>query len=259
MKNNDFLKKYITYSLEEQNSVPFDGKFLMPGMLVNEPNPDMSLMDAIYTRRTSRAYSAELVERAVFQWIVSVAMNAPTACNEQQWKIVHIQDKEVIQDLYERGSAAFLKNVKQCFLICYNSKNDNPHWHDYIQSGSAFAAMFQLVAHSVGIGSCWICHLPNKPELKRMFNIHRSYEPVCLISYGYYRGKTKISPRKHDASRIIMDEQFDSKNLHFASHRKRIVRMILRYVYYKLPAFLRKKARGLSLKYEKKFYYEKND
>jgi nitroreductase len=259
MDNIDLLEKRVPYSLEEQSSVPFDGKFLKPGMLVDEPNPNMSLIDAIYTRRTSRAYSSELVDRDTFQWLVSVAMNAPTACNEQQWKIVHIQDKDVIQDLYERGSAAFLKNVNQCFLICYNSKNDNPRWQDYVQSGSAFATMFQLLAHSVGIGSCWICHLPNQSELKRIFNIHRSYEPVCLISYGYYRGKARITPRKHDASRIIMNEKFDSKELQFTSHRKRVIRLLMRYVYYKTPAFLRRKMRGMSLKYEKKFYNEKSD
>ena len=259
MDSKYFLKKYSNYNLDAQASVPFDGKFLMPGMLVEEPNPDMSLIDAIYTRRTSRAYSSELVDSEIFQWLVSVAMNAPTACNEQQWKIVHLQDRDTIQELYEQGSAAFLKNVNQCFLVCYNSKNDNPHWYDYIQSGAAFATMFQLLAHSIGIGSCWICHLPNKSELKRTFNIHRNYEPVCLISYGYYRGKTKITPRKHDASRIIMNEKFDSTNLHFASHRKRVIRMVMRYIYYKVPRFLRRKIRSMSLKYEKKFYYEKND
>ena len=259
MANKDYLRQYSPYRLEEQQSVPFDGRFLMPGKLVDMPNPRMPLIDAVYTRRTSRAYAAEPVDREVFQWLVSVAMNAPTACNEQQWKIVHIQDPETIRDLYERGSAAFLKNARQCFLICYNSKNDNPHWHDYVQSGSAFAAMFQLMAHSVGIGSCWICHLPNKSELKRMFNIHKSYEPVCLVSYGYYRGKAMITPRKHDASRIIMDEKFDSSNLAFASHRKRWVRMVMRYVYYKIPAIFRRRLRNMSLPYEKKFYHETHD
>lgn len=247
------------YTFETQKSVLVENGFLRPGLLVDHPNPNMPLIDAIYTRRTSRAYSNTLVDRETFKWLVSVAMNAPTACNEQQWKIVHIENPDTINELYERGSAAFLKNVRQCFLICYNANNDNPYWYDYIQSGSAFAAFFQLLAHSVGIGSCWICHLPNKGELKRMFGIHRNYEPVCLISYGYYRGKTKVTPRKHEAARIIMEERFDSSDLHFASHRKRFLRLIGRFIYYKLPSIIRKKLRKYSIKHEKKFYYETYD
>jgi nitroreductase len=247
------------YGAETQKSVPIENGFLRPGALVENPNPEMPLLDAIYTRRTSRAYAEKKVSRKLFEWIVSVAMNAPTACNEQQWKIVHIEDPDTISELYKRGSAAFLKNTKQCFLICYNANNDNPYWYDYIQSASAFAAFFQLVAHSVGVGSCWVGHLPNRGELKRMFKIHRYYEPVCLVTYGYYRGKAKVVPRKHDASRIVMEEKFDSSDLSFASHRKRIMRLVLRYLYYKIPSMLRKKLRKYSIKYEKKFYYETYD
>src|SRR5690606_5465922 len=123
------------FSFETQSSIPFDGKFLKPGELAQCPNPMMPLLDAIWTRRTSRAYSPEPVDRTTFEWLVSVAMNAPTACNEQQWKIVHIEDPEVILDLYERGSAAFLQHTRQCFLLCYNRRNDNPFWYDHVQSG----------------------------------------------------------------------------------------------------------------------------
>ena len=246
-------------SIRNQSSVPLENGFLKPGILVEHPNPKMPLTDAIFTRRTSRAYSDKKVDRELFEWIVSVAMNSPTACNEQQWKIIHIEDPETIRELYERGSAAFLKNTKQCFLLCYNSKNDNPYWYDYIQSGSAFAAFFQLVAHSVGVGSCWVGHLPNRGELKRMFNIHKFYEPVCLMAYGYYRGKAKVVPRKHDVARIIMEERFDSDNLDFASHRRRRLRLVLRYIYYKCPPILRKRLRKYSIRHEKKFYYETFD
>jgi hypothetical protein len=67
-----------------QESVSFDGKYLKPGELVEHPNPSMPLIEAICTRRTSRAYSRELVDLKTFEWLVSMAMNAPTACNEQQ-------------------------------------------------------------------------------------------------------------------------------------------------------------------------------
>mgnify|MGYP003999200725 CR=1 FL=1 len=111
--------------IKNQKSVSFDGRNLKPGELVNAPNPSMPLIDAVLTRRTARSYRERLVDRKTFDWIVEASMNAPTACNEQQWKIILIDKPEIIQDVYERGSASFLGNAKQCFLICYNQQSDN--------------------------------------------------------------------------------------------------------------------------------------
>jgi len=247
------------FEFEQQESIHFDGRFMRPGDLVDHPNPAMPLLDAICTRRTSRVYSECPVDRATFDWLVAQAMHAPTACNEQQWKIVVIDDPEVVQDLYRRGSAAFLQNARQCFLICYNRRGDNVHWLDHVQSGAAFITTFQLLAHSIGVGSCWIGHLPNKSELRRLFGIHRAYDPVALVSYGYYRSRVKIIPRKHSATRIIMENQFSSEGLVFSSHRQALVRSVVRWVYYKVPAVIRRRIRDWSKPHEKKFYYENFD
>ena len=246
-------------NLDNLSSLDYDGKYIKPGILVDNPNPKMPLVDAILTRRTSRVYSDRVVEDDLFKKIIDLSRNAPSACNEQKWKIILIKNKKIINDLYLRGSAAFLKNSNQCFLICYNKVNDNTHWNDHIQSGAAFATTFQLLAHSFGIGSCWICHLPNKNEIKRIFNIDKVYEPICLISYGYYKGKTKFLPRKHNVEHIVMSNKFDNTNLSFISNKIINFKKLIRFLYYLLPSFFRKKIRKKSLQYEKKFYYEKFD
>ncbi len=247
------------FDVTQQTSVPYDGRFLLPSKLIDAPNPGMSLLDAVCTRRTSRAYAERPVPRETFEWLVAHAMNAPTACNEQQWKIVHIDDPKLIHDLYERGSASFLENVKQCFLVCYNSRSDNREWADHIQSGAAFISTFQLLAHSVGVGSCWVGHLPNKSEVGRVFGVHHAYEPIALVTYGYYRSRVKVLPRKHDPGRLIFDNRFDSSGLVFASVRRTLFRTVARWVYYKLPAFLRRKLKPYTHGFEKKFYYETFD
>jgi len=250
---------YPEFDFDHQVSIPYDGKFCQPGTLVDNPNPMMPLLDAIWTRRTSRSYSDQPVPDSLFSWLVEQSMNAPTACNEQQWKIVQIDDKDIIQDLYQRGSASFLQNANQCFLACYNKRSDNREWLDHIQSGAAFITTFQLLAHTMGVGSCWIGHLPNKSELQRMFDIHPVYEPVALVTYGFYRNKVKTLPRKHDVSRIIMKNRFVSDHLVFDLSRSTLFRTIGRYIYYKIPAVFRRKLRHMTVPYEKKFYYETFD
>jgi nitroreductase len=244
------------FNLEKQNSIPLRDKSLLPNSLVDKPNPQMPLLDAICTRRTSRSYDPKPVPFEVFQWVVKHASHAPTACNEQRWKIIYIDDPKIIYDLYERGSASFLKNIKQCFIVCYNNQTDNLEWKDHIQSGAAFINTWSLLAHSIGIGSCWVGHLPNKSELKRVFSIHTNYEPISLVTFGFYRAQTRMLERKKSIDQLIYQNKFDSKGLSFETERGTLKRTILRYIYYKLPAIIRRKLKPYTTKYEKKFYYE---
>ena len=247
------------FDLQRQTSLRFDGKFLRPGDLTASPNPMMPLLDAVCTRRTSRAYSNEPVDRSTFEWLVRYSMEAPTACNEQQWKIILIEDAAIIDDLYRRGSSAFLPRTRQCFLLCYNRNSDNHNWSDHIQSGAAFITVFQMLAHSIGVGSCWLGHLPNKSEMRRIFKIHRIYEPIALVTFGHYRGKVKIMPRKREASDVIMRNRFVSDHLTFQRARRTFVRTVGRWAYYKVPTPIRRRIRHLTIPHERKFYYETFD
>ena len=251
--------KIFKSAVSEQNSVPIDNGMIRPSFLIENPNPDMSLQDAILTRRTVRAYENKTVPCDVFEDLIKISMNAPTACNEQRWRIIYINNPDVLNELYLRGSAAFVKKAKQAFIILYNNHSDNVEYKDHIQSAAAFINTFSLVAHSLGIGSCWVGHLPNKNELQRYFKIHKLYEPVALVTFGYYRKKVKIKPRKKDAQNIIDKNTFQSKDLVFSKSKNVFIRRILGKVYYILPPAIRKKLRKKSLPFEKKFYNELYD
>ncbi len=256
-QENNTMNSFTDWSCSEINSlVDNDGSHFKPASLVKNPNPKMPLIDAVCTRRTARTYSKELVPDDVFSWIVEVSLNASSACNEQNWKIISINDRKIIDELYYRGSASFLKKVNQCFFICYNNESDNTEWDDDVQSGAAFISTFSLIAHTVGVGTCWIGHLPNRSEIKRMFNIHRNYKPIALVSYGYYSAGVKMKPRKRSSEDVICMNSFDSSRFKFRDKRRTILRYSLRYIYYKIPYFFRKYLKKYATKYEKKFYYE---
>jgi nitroreductase len=246
-------------SADEQSSVPIEKGMILPSMLIKKPIPDMSLQDAILTRRTVRAYESKMVPFDVFEELIQISMNAPSACNEQRWRVLYLDKPEVLEELYYRGSAAFIKKTKQAFIILYNNHSDNLEYKDHIQSAAAFLNTFSLAAHSIGIGSCWVGHLPNKKELQRFFNIHKLYEPVALVTFGYYRKKVKIKPRKKDVQNIIDKNTFDGLELVFSKSKNVFLRRIFRKLYYFLPPLIRKTLRNKSLPFEKKFYNELYD
>ena len=234
----------------------FDGEnkeYLINSKIRLKKPENISLLEAVLSRRTSRNYSSELVENKIVKDIIGYALHAPSACNEQRWFIKHITDQKIISELVLRGSASFLKNCNNCIIVCYDSRGDNHHWKDHIQSGASFITVFQLVAHVYGIGSCWVNHLPNKSEIKKFLQIPKNKDPIGLISFGYYKNKSKWVPRKIDVNRA-MDEHFEKSNPY--DLRNNLIRIILRKIYYLTPSILRKKLKKYTYKFEKKFYYE---
>ena len=213
----------------------------------------LSLLETILSRRTCRNYSLDPIDKKIVNKMIEYSLHAPSACNEQRWFLKNITDKKVISELVLRGSASFLKNCNNCLIVCYDSRGDNHHWKDHIQSGASFITVFQLVAHAYGIGSCWVNHLPNKNELKKFLKIPKSKDPIGLISFGYYKNKSRWVPRKIDVNKAL-DENFEKTNPY--DLRNNIIRIILRKIYYLTPSIIRKKLKKFKKKFEKKFYYE---
>lgn len=246
-------------SIESQNSVKYDGRFLVPSDLVDQPNIDMSLLDAVLTRRTSRSYRNDPVPFELFKQLVALASYAPSSCNEQKWKIVYIDDKAILEDLYLRGSAAFLTKVHQAFLVLYNNQTDNKKYQDHVQSAASWITTFSLLAHSVGVGTCWIAHLPRRREIRRVFGIHRRFDPIGLVSFGFYQNRVQPRPRKRQGAEMIVTNTFDFKALKFQSDKNIMARKIVGTLYYLVPSLIRKRIRHWTLPYEKKFYSEVSD
>ena len=92
-----------------------------------------------------------------------------------------------------------------------------------------------------------------------MFNIHPLFEPVALVTFGFYREKVKMRPRKRSAIQIIFKGRFEREGLQFSKAKNVPLRTIVRTIYYLVPPFLRRRLRKYSLKYEKKFYNEVYD
>lgn len=80
----------------------------------------MSLIDAIYARRSVRGFSDKLISDATLQRIFEVAQRSPSNCNVQPWRVYLAKGK-----LRERISHAMIDNIKA----------EVPHNQDYDYRG----------------------------------------------------------------------------------------------------------------------------
>ena len=71
----------------------------------------LSALDAIYVRRSIRAFTRENVEQSTIRGLLDAAVQAPTAMHEQPWVFAVVQDAAVLRRLSDRAKAMWMKEA----------------------------------------------------------------------------------------------------------------------------------------------------
>ena len=87
----------------------------------------MDVIEAIYQRRSVRAFTNERVAAALVDNLVSAAVQAPSAMNLQPWAFVVIEGRAALQ-LYSERAKRHLLDTMQCAspLSQYRDQLSNP-------------------------------------------------------------------------------------------------------------------------------------
>lgn len=214
----------------------------------------LSTFDSVvYGRRTSRRYLPEKLSPEVYETLISAAVQAPSACNRQAWKFIVVDDLKLLHWLFEQGGASFLDHVPQGILVLYCNRTDNTAYGDPVQSAAAATMLLQLKASEMGIGSCWVCHLPPKREIRKKFRIPAYYDPMAFVTLGYCQRTPFRRPRKADTRNLLSYNRFESTEPPLARIDWSMgIRLWARRFYYLFP--WRRFLYPWAKKYEKKFY-----
>jgi len=164
----------------------------------------MELDDVICKRRSIRKFSNNPVEKNKIREIIEAGVQAPSACNFQAWKFRILTDKEK-EKVVNLGGADFIKDSPTAILVVYHISNEVYYAH--IQSASACIQNMILKATDIGLGSCWVSHLPSKKILKRLLKIPSQYEIIACVVFGYPTNKSKIIKRKQDYDNLFVFEK----------------------------------------------------
>lgn len=227
------------------------------GQLSDQPNPEMGLIDALISRRSVRKYQDRLVPRSLIEKLLRLSTHAPSACNRRAWRFILIEERDRLDWLYQNGGAAFLKSSNQAVLVCYLERTENRPWRDVEQSASAAIMLFQTLAHIHGIGSCWVCHLPPKREVRKYFGIPSGYTPIALVTFGYYRQNLRMKKRSVEGEDILCINRWNFEDRSTTTDSfKAIVKGTLRRMYYGIPR--RGWLRRFTVPFEKTFHNEVN-
>jgi F420 biosynthesis protein FbiB-like protein len=188
------------------------------------------VMDLIKKRRSVRKYSSRKVESNILREVLEAARWAPSAHNAQPWRFIVLIDDGLKQELAETMADAWrvdmikdgasievrentatasverLTHAPVLIVAClamkdmiqYTDELRQKCEHDLaVQSLGAAIQNMLLVAHSKGLGACWLCApIFCKDAIRKVLKIPENVEPQALITLGYPAEKPSAPPRR---------------------------------------------------------------
>lgn len=200
----------------------------------------MELEEAIRQRRSIRRFQSEKISLSQIKEVLDLCRHAPSACNIQGWRFILVTDERLKQEIFDHGGSIVIRDAPQTILFLYDKRTDNTEYKDYIQSASAAIQNFLLIAHSKGIGTCWVNHLPRRNILRRIFNLPEYYEPIAAVILGYPSQERAVEMKRKFNIEDILALNKEPLNLKEEKKKFHRTKRFFRGLYYFSPKPIKK-------------------
>jgi nitroreductase len=158
----------------------------------------MEAIECILTRRSIRKYKKEKIPADLIRELLTAAMSAPSARNEQPWHFIVIDERKILDEIPKfHPYAQMLKEAPLAILIAGDKKLTS-HEGYLIQDCSAATQNLLLACHAQGLGAVWIGIYPREERIKGIKNLLSLPEdilPVSLVAIGYPAEKKEAENR----------------------------------------------------------------
>lgn len=179
---------------------------------------EMSVSEAIRTRKTIRSFQKKAIEPEKLDRILEAAYLAPSAGGLHWINIIVIKEEAAIHNILNRNGKyvtskrikailkekpEYLHNAAALLVVSANIDKYRKEYADLIQGtgsskwyklqiGELFsvndadtaALSMTLQAHALGLGVCWIGHI-NELHLKKLLKLKGESLPICILVIGY--------------------------------------------------------------------------
>jgi nitroreductase len=154
----------------------------------------MNTIEAIKKRRSIRTFNDKSIASNDIQTLLECAMCAPTARNQQGWKFVLIDDKQILEEIskgIEHGKMC--KEADKAIVVCYevNDELSELYWQ---QDAAAATQNILLSATELGIASVWVAVHPRVQKIQfisELLKLPETIKPFCIVALGYKDGFLK--------------------------------------------------------------------
>lgn len=185
------------------------------------------ILDALYARKSMRAYTGEPVSAEKKEMILKAACEAPTAGNQQLYTILDITDQSIKDKLaVSCDNQPFIAEAEVVLIFCADCQK----WYDAFVYGGckprlprvgdlmiavtdcAIAAQNAVTAaDSLGLGSCYIGDIMEQCEIHReLLNLPSYVFPAVMLVIGVPTQQQieRPKPKRCDLKHIVHENAY---------------------------------------------------
>ena len=149
----------------------------------------MDFYDVLKSRRSIRAFAERKIEAEKVKRLAESIYLAPSGCNRQPYRFLFVQDRALLEQLYEAIPQKF---VRQAPLLAVAMVNRPLAWKmnssDDRSIGEIDLAIavehLVLAAAAESLGSCWMAYFDTK-KVEKILNIAPPYSADIIVPIGY--------------------------------------------------------------------------
>jgi len=155
----------------------------------------MEILEAIYSRRSVRKFTAEPIPDALLSRVIEAALQAPSGGNVQPWAFLVVREPPRLRQVaicLDRRRAATLGGSLDEMMAG-------------VDMGLATQNLL-LSAHALGLGGCAIASF-HRSSVKSFLDLPEGVEPVLLVALGY-PAQLPSSPGRRDLKEVYFFERW---------------------------------------------------
>jgi len=149
------------------------------------------LFELLKQRRSIRKFEDRAVEKDKVDILLKSALLSPSSRARRPWEFIVVTDKELLKKLSRcrEHSSQFLEGAPLGIVVIADPKASDV----WVEDASIASIIIQLVAQSMGLGSCWI-QVRNRLSsdngtaedyIKQILGIPEHYCVENIIAVGY--------------------------------------------------------------------------
>ena len=149
------------------------------------------MIELLRARRSIRQYLDKPIEPEKIEILKEAVLRSPSSRNFDPWEFIFVDEKELLKKLAlsKRHGSKFLEHAALGIVICGDGEKSDV----WIEDCSIASILVQMVAQSIGLGSCWIQirkrmyddQRTSEDYIRKLLNVPDHVHVESMIAIGY--------------------------------------------------------------------------
>jgi nitroreductase len=158
------------------------------------------MIELLRNRRSIRKYTDKDIEPEKIELLKEAVLRSPSSRNFDPWEFIFVDDRGILKKLAlcKPHGAKFLEGAALGIVVCADGQKSDV----WIEDCSIASVLVQMVAQSIGLGSCWIQirkrmfndQKTSEDYIRDLLNIQENFKVESVIAIGYPAEKREPVP-----------------------------------------------------------------